>query len=114
MLNSGSLDSFVLPLIVVLFRTLTAYWQAVFAPRVLGFSTRSPRVIGCPALAAASRVMSSVGFCLPPLHDDQFFQKPMVSAMPPGGGLLSMSNVDVCPAVTVKSEQTTELSPLGL
>src|SRR5436190_21831018 len=92
MLNSGSLDFFVLPSIVVLLRMLTAYLQAVAAPRTFGSMTSSPSVSGWPPLAIFSKVWSSVGFWPPPVQDDQFFQYPIVSAIPPGGGELLMLN----------------------
>ena len=45
-----------------------------------------------PAGSAAASVWSSTGFCLPLefAQEAQFFQKPIVRARPPGGGLLSI------------------------
>src|SRR6266568_2177511 len=63
-----------------------------------------------------ARVWSSTAFCLPfePAHDAQFFQKPIVSARPPGGGVLSTENVMVWPAWTVKLPHRMLLSTVGL
>src|SRR5262245_41713662 len=72
-------------------------------------------------LAAAS-VWSRMGFLLPfeAAQDAQFFQKPIVSARPPGGEVLSTVNVVVAPGVcdapvtATKSAHTVRLITLGL
>ena len=67
------------------------------------------------AAVAAARVWSRMGFLLPldAAHDAQFFQNPMVSARPPGGGVLSTVNVVVCPGCATKSVQTVMLLTFG-
>src|SRR5258708_12302346 len=67
------------------------------------------------AAVAAARVWSSTGFLLvlDVVHEAQFFQNPMVSAGPPGGGVLSTVNVVVCPACATKSVQTVMLLTFG-
>ena len=64
---------------------------------------------------AAASVWSSIGFCLPfePAHEAQFFQNPIVSARPPGGGVLSTLKVVVWPACATKSVHTVRLFTFG-
>src|SRR5512138_729720 len=68
------------------------------------------------AVVATARVWSRTDFCLPldVAHEAQFFQKPIVSARPPGGGVLSTLNVRVWPTATEKFVHTVILLTFGL
>src|SRR5215472_18871625 len=72
-LNSGS-PAILVPVIAVLLRMSTAYWQEVLVPSVCGLSTSLPRVSDVPTLASFSSVWSSTRAWLPPEQEDQFFQ----------------------------------------
>ena len=79
-------------------------------------------LLGDPVYGRSGKLLKELGFHRQALHAAQLgFTHPVtknrlsfVSPMPPGGGWLLILKVTVCPALGVKSVQTTLLSPLGL
>src|SRR4051812_37883520 len=101
-LNAGSLAIFFAVSTVDLLSSRTAFVQsgARFGVVVLPCSVSVPIVM--PPGSALASIWSSTGFCPPPEQEDQFFQNPIVSARPPGGGVLSTVKVFFSPGATVK------------